>query len=224
MRLYEFNSKETIGRNPFKDAKENPALTQIAYLIARDCKPFLREINFPNNDNLWLYRGMSGMSDDRRMDPVAVRTDRKPVDTPLGAHNIVGQWMMKKFGWDPRSAGVFGVGSYYTSTYYGTVYAIFPKGDFRYIWSPVVDDLTAKIGVAIGIVPKSEEETRDYLALKPKILKVLNSGQWQQDTGLLECLRNYPAHEVVVKCKDYYAIPTSSNDFENLSDYINEVL
>jgi len=209
MRLFEFDI-----------AKKNPALKQISDLINRDCQPFLREIRFPNNSNRWLYRGVADFQADRRMEPIQVRTDRRPKDSAVAVHNITDQWMLEQFGWKPRSQGLFVCGNVGLAGYYGKVCAVFPRGEFQYVWSPVINDLTAWIGNAIGTVPKSEEELRDYNSMIQKIIELLEAGKWQQNKGMLKCLQNTPGHEITIKCGSYYAVPVTSTYFEDLPEYL----
>ena len=70
-----------------------------------------------------------------------VRPDRKPTDTPLPIHEFMDNWFYKKFGVKFRSNAMFATKSKGSSQIYGTVYVVFPIGEFKYCYSTVVSDL-----------------------------------------------------------------------------------
>jgi hypothetical protein len=114
--------------------------------IERDCKYYLdilRE-NLPKEKRLIRTESELG-------DPIIIkkttRKDRKPRDTPLLIHNIVDDILSKKFGWKPRSEGVFCVIS--GESYHGWHHML-PVGKFSYVWSPKIEDLTKELACDIS--------------------------------------------------------------------------
>ena len=99
--------------------------------IRENCKPFLKE-------KVIMYRGSHKKIELLRK--TRRRKLRKPKDTDIRVHKIAEKFFMKKFGWKPRSQGVFAVGSYSAATYYGNAYYFFPIGSYRYLWSPDKSD------------------------------------------------------------------------------------
>jgi hypothetical protein len=72
----------------------------------------------------------------------AVRTNRRPKDSPEWLHDALNDHFRKKVGVPLRSASVFCAGSSMLAGNYGDVYAIFPIGEFNYAWSKLVVDPT----------------------------------------------------------------------------------
>jgi hypothetical protein len=66
--------------------------------------------------------------------------NRKPRDTPKQIHNILDNVLFEKFGWYPRSTGVFAFESINLVRQYGEPYMIFPVNGYKYIWSPDIND------------------------------------------------------------------------------------
>lgn len=78
-----------------------------------------------------------------------VRHDRRPADTEPESHKLLDDWFNKEFGVRARSTTLFCVGDTKLGRadikQYGDLYIILPIGEFKYIWSPKVQDLFAKI-------------------------------------------------------------------------------
>ena len=192
---------------------------KIAENIKRDCQPFLKSIGFPNNAG-WLYRGMAQQPLERYLDPFAIRKDRRPLHTAAGASSIIDNWMHKKFGWYPRSQGLFAVSNVYFTEGYGATHIIFPIGDFGSVWSENIDDMTYRLGLTIGTVAKSEEASRNYEELAPKIIKMLEAGQWHANSKISEYLKTAPDNEIMINATSYYAVPVSDIPIQIFRDYL----
>lgn len=109
--------------------------------ITKDCKPFLKVMS--NNGNpLWIYSGRV-KHDDWYVDKV--RTDRKPRDTHPEIHEDLDDMFRDVFGYPARSASMFVSGDFGVVAQYGNEYFIFPKGNFKYLWSPDIADLYVNI-------------------------------------------------------------------------------
>lgn len=152
--------------------------------IKRDCKPFLKECR----DNMVLnlmMRGMKGKGDE--IFKQSVRQDRKPLSMPGDKHKAFDDWSLEKFGFRARSQSVFVTGSYDDARSYGHPYAIFPIGDFEFIWSPEVGDLF--------MYHTTSNVDFDDLGYK--------------DTDLKAALEL--ENEIMVHCKEYYAVPITED-------------
>ena len=105
-------------------------------------------------------------------------------------HDILDELFEKKFGWKPRSGGVFCTGSEATASGYGDAYIFFPIGDFEFLWSPKIHDLydhvTTRKPVGSIFMKDFYNETVD---------KYINSGM---ATAIAS------GHEIMVRCNSYY--------------------
>jgi hypothetical protein len=68
---------------------------------------------------------------------------RTPTDTPEEIQKWIDDEFEKKFGWRPRSQGVFASASVFGA--YNPRFIFFPIGKYKYIWSPEVQDFFGKL-------------------------------------------------------------------------------
>jgi len=151
-------------------------------LLKKNGEFFTRELSY-DIDNIRKYN---------------TRTDRSPVDTDIEIHNYFNNGLYKKFGWKPRSEGVF-VWNVEINEY---AYLFFPIGDFKYIYSPEVKDLYVTTN---KIQRKFDYTDEEY----DKIIDTY------KDSGIENVKHRV---EVVFKCKEYYLVDYS------LDIKFNEVL
>lgn len=151
--------------------------------IKRDCKPFIQ-----SKPGGLVMRGMTGKGDEifKRV----VRQDRKPLTMRADKHKAFDDWSKEKFGFGARTQCVFVTGDYGDAKSYGQPYAIFPIGDFRFIWSPEVGDLFMY----------NTTHIKDYDDLRYK------------DTDLADAVASN--NEIMVYCKEYYAVPIAEDNTE----------
>jgi len=175
-------------------------------MINKDCHDFLYETM-----GSFLVRGVKGLSEipshtalDHEGNEMEygiknVRTDRRPLDTSARRHKIFDDWFERKFGWKPRSEGVFAFGektSVNELKTYGTPCVIFPIGPIKYVWSPRVSDLYADINIYTGI--KGDDSVEDRII------------DWLDHAGYIDNQLEdaaYNSAEVMIKCSKYYAFP-----------------
>jgi len=171
-------------------------------LIKRDCKKWINESN-----GQFAFRGMKNKPLFIKHD---VRKNRKPKDTSKSQHELMDNVMNDKFGWHPRSEGLFCSGDMMSTTDYGVPYMIFPIGDYRYVWNPKVKDSfldTSNFSswwvqlLSIAI----EDKFLNKFIMEKSTKKMLKG---YIDTGLSNALRR--DNEVMVECKEYYAIRAES--------------
>jgi hypothetical protein len=98
--------------------------------IRKDCQPFLKYKNF-------LFRGMSGKGKEAFIKER--RKDRQPLHTDEVVNKIIDNIFLKVWGWRARSEGVFATNGFDVS-FYGQRHAIFPIGNFTYLWSELFTD------------------------------------------------------------------------------------
>jgi len=156
--------------------------------IKRSCKPYLKEVYKAKN---MLYRYIWKM--DEFWIRKKVRTNRKPKDTPKVYHEFVDDMLKKRFGWKPRSEGLFVWGKAHGRNL-GLGSIVFPIGKFKFVWNPEVLDLfnTINIDVVRGV---SEEEIRRTL---------INLIPGYTNEGFMSALKQH--NEIIIGCKEYYAV------------------
>ena len=113
-------------------------------------------------------------------------------------HKAFDKAAKKKFGWKPRSEGMFCVGNKEVAKYYGLAYSVWPIGTFKFIWSDEVDDFF------------NEYEDADPTDM-------INVIGMYTNKNLEGAIRD--GAEIMVKCKEYYAV---SNSFLNLTHWATQ--
>jgi hypothetical protein len=121
----------------------NDLMRDIVFLIKRDCDHFLKEMK---GSRRLLYRGISELPTQSKeiidnVYKVLTRKNRKPADMPNEIHIVINKKFKEKFGWQPRTEGVFTSFDSDIAYKYGNSYYFFPIGKYKYIYSDVVHDL-----------------------------------------------------------------------------------
>lgn len=196
----------------------------------KHCAPYLTELGLSPKDDLrevydktTLFRGMdnpvgekielqTSWGDDVNGLIMQVRKDRIPRDTHADLSSIVDDMLEHKFDWRPRQQGMFATGRLGLARNYGSVYRVFPMGDFRYVWSPDVRDLTLRVPEILRIAnitqrDVSDEYTSDELADFYEVLSD-NLSSTYKDTDISKVRGS--SHEVMIDCKEYLAIPLNN--------------
>lgn len=109
-----------------------------------DCKPIISELKeiYPKKEDFkFLYRGFK---DDVSPSGSKFKTnkERPPKDTQIELHEIADKVFLDVFGWKARSQGVFVFLNKANCKQYGITYLCFPAGDFRFVHSEEIHDLT----------------------------------------------------------------------------------
>lgn len=78
---------------------------------------------------------------------LTVRKNREPMSTSPAIHEAVDEYFNEKFGSKFRSNAVFGTGKRLQALGYGegVPYLILPVSDFKFAWSPIIQDLFSDI-------------------------------------------------------------------------------
>jgi len=216
MRLIHFLNEDIFDVIELKDIKEK---------IQKECKPWLiASKGYP------VWRGMRNPASGK----FKVRTERKPLDTPLDVHIKLNEIFKKHFGWQCRSEGLLTTGDRTVASSYGNAHQIFPIGKFRFVWSKNVHDLysiyvelISKQGITYAgggdwkqtnlpkqqdpktLVVKSDDlylSKKELASYKNIIFKQLDDliKKEYSDKNIVQAINSL--NEIMINCKEYYAI------------------
>jgi len=155
---------------------------QVIDILKKDCIPFLKELKKTGRKKI-LYRGYydfnSGIITKKK-----TRNDRTPKDMDETTSEYLDNLFKKKFGWYARSAGIFATANVFDTYEYGKPFLFFPIGKYKYIWSPVVNDLYTKIdNKGLSLEDVEERFSEDY---EMEQGEYTNNGSWEYDGIELE--------------------------------------
>jgi hypothetical protein len=115
-------------------------LVDVVKSIHKDCQPFLKEFIVPMGEKVdFLYSGR--LDSGKPFNKETMRTNRPSLDTNDMIHDDLNKAFQKKFGYPARASSMFVTGSMYMALEYGKIYAVFPIGNYKYLWSHEIDDL-----------------------------------------------------------------------------------
>lgn len=155
-------------------------------LLTKNCKQYLNAIK---GTQKLLYRGTEQVF---KIAEITPRKNRNPKDMPLEYHKLLDKLFNTKFGWKPRSTGIFCSGRHQAAVY-GSVYSIWPIGKFKFIWSPKIHDLYLKI--------YRDSSTFKNAIAQPAIQDLVDT---YQSNNLKSAI--YNENEVMLICNSYYLI------------------
>ena len=163
--------------------------------IKQDCQPYLQSVTDP----LRLFRGMAYEGKMSLLRKQIRLNDRKPKAMNDEIHNVINDYFTREFG-EPFRNALFVISNSNLASSFGIVYNIFPIGEFTYLWSPKVEDLNYNIlNGALETSPgKSKEDLIDELHHQL-------SKYHYRTHGLNDALDF--KHEIMIRCKEYYALP-----------------
>jgi hypothetical protein len=159
--IADYLEKDPRNQPSALDKQKTQKADELIVVLKRDCNKFINELKKCSS---YVFRSVHQDIGDLKLIQSRL-DDRTPKDTPKEVHNYVNSEFEKKFGWPVRN-GVFTSGR--RSFAYGTPYLFFPRGQYRYTWSPVIDDFYQKCYSETGIfIPKFlkkkyENEIKDY--------------------------------------------------------------
>lgn len=180
----------------------------IIMTIRRDCQPFLQEFNM----NFPVYRGTHKDFEGSLL-RVRSRTKRVPRDTPKHLHKLLDDILYRKFGWKARSEGVFVSKDRKSIGSYGYPHMVFPKGKYKYVWSPEIKDLYRSIRTdviaEIDELNRKGYTTRDIRADQvddefKQLLEILMRSY--KDTGYERSTEPALKNEAMFQTRDYYIV------------------
>jgi hypothetical protein len=125
-------------------------------LVTKNCQPILKELK---GGGKLIVRGKGSGYGINGIKEVTPRQDRRPLSTNATLSAAVDKALHKRFGWYPRSNGVF---TYYgdndLANAYGKVYYMLPIGEYKYVWSQKYEDLY------LYLAPRDFKLTPMYIA------------------------------------------------------------
>lgn len=117
------------------------------------CGSFLKEMENMKGDPDILFRGVKNhllgvkFGDRMRCEKLSdrlykypSRKDRLPSNTNETLTKIIDDYSKERFGFKMRSEGTFVTKRSKIAGYYGGPFVFFPVGDYKYVWSYLVDD------------------------------------------------------------------------------------
>lgn len=134
-----------------------------------------------------------------------VRKDRRSRDLPEPVHNAFNTWMKETFDIDGRTGSAFVLGekAKETASGYGELYVVIPQGEFKYLWSPEVNDLFrtyARSGIKDHLHSLTASGEMDMFQT---IVNSTMDTLGYRDTDLDQAL--YSTSEIMVEC-DYLLV------------------
>lgn len=182
MKLFELHNQEKVD--------------EAVELIKRDCSFYLKHAPYLNS-RIQMWRGISYLA--VPFSKQKAKKWRLPLHTPQKLHDSLNNFFVEKFGWPARS-GTFVSWDIDTAASYGDLYAIFPIGEFKYVWSPDVVDLYENLTDYL-------DDTEDAPTLD-EIDARLKNYSWK-DSGLSSMIPTYDMNELVIDATEYYAMSKS---------------
>ena len=213
MKYYELMEAET-----FKNTEE------VARNIFRDCQPFLKMWGWQKP----LFRGSRDY--DTRIPYIKEKTrqDRKPLDTRKPVHDAFVQEFNKLGFKANRNNSIFCTGDKFEANHFGTVYTIFPVGQFDFTWSSEIRDLTRRLPYLTEIIggmswskfselpPSDQKEKIDTNVIRNEIRNNYKNG------GNINAAI-FTGNEIMLTCKEYYLVNIKfhNNIMEELYKIVN---
>jgi len=191
MRLQQFITESSnFDTDHWEELKNN---------LNRDCKPFIKELRGASE---LLYRGVKRSEIPDFYTIKTSRTNRRPRFVHMDLHNELGSYLKSKFGWNPRTEGLFTTKSISNAYSWGKPVIIFPIGKFKYIWIENAHDLYGSYDSYSDLDPDSPTRKLVFKNIKRIVDIEYNS------TNLNKYL-SIPSHtttECIIKCDRYYSI------------------
>lgn len=170
--------------------------------IVSDCAPWFKA-NAPSHYIIW--HGTSSFKKESML--IRNRPRSNPSNSSIQIHNTVNRILQIKFGWLPRTEGLFVSGDRNVSSVYGKAYACYPVGDFKFVWSPDIADLFMywKSYVAKHKHLHISEITRKFA------YDLENSIEWK-NTDIRQAITS--GHEIIINASAFYLVDTDSDFYK----------
>lgn len=183
--------------------------------FAEDCREYLSIIG---SSEKVLFHGSDDKVKDFKIEQFKERT--RPRDSSTEVHNTANNFLFDKFGIEARNwlfvTGELGVAASYGRNL-SDIYAIFPIGPFKWIYSLDIDDLTQvvdEIKVKIGMSHINLEGDEIEELLDDELLKTLQQAKWAKDENLLTGINS--RNEIMLKCNSFYKVNIKSSTYINI--------
>lgn len=160
--------------------------------IKRHCTEMVKLVKQTKS---FLWRGLAG--DDEIFVIKKSRRNRYPTDTPERTHETFDRLYYKKYGWKPRSEGVFVSNKQRGTVGYGPAHIIFPVGRFKYTWAMDINDFFIYARRTIKLAAKQDEV--DF-----RIAEAIE--KYSNNKGIDKFMKKNVPGEMMIKCRLYYAL------------------
>ncbi len=174
--------------------------------ITKDCQPFLHEVGIDNAFN--LFRGVSdSYADDINK---RVRLDnRTPKSMDPHLFDNVNKYFTEIYG-QPFRNSMLATGDQYHTRLFGRTYAVFPKGNFKFLWNDKVQDFNfsySNFGRQLQDNDRIEgsmysSDNRDLIG-KLFLEEFVAEVDWHQIDLTSATAADV---EIMIRCKSYYGI------------------
>ena len=205
MRYHELLIEEVSATVDSETYFRMKALKHGISIIKKNCQPYLSQVEDP----MKLRRGVSR---NYKADPINGRpqfgkkqghlTGREPLGGPMRTHHdAVNKYFTSEFGYPFRN-GILSTGDQMMASGFGTDVAIFPIGEFKFLWSPSVEDLNQQISIEwaafrLDAAPESVE----------RLIIGLISEIGYQTTDLQAAIES--KNEIMIWAEEYYTLDNS---------------
>lgn len=217
-----------------EDFASEQVVRNFATTIKQNCQSYLKQ-----NKHAFvvdpLFRGIkppggfgsgSGDGDASTIRKKVRLSGRRATDMEQPLHDFYNKEFSKLYGGEYRNA-VFVNGSPGSASDYGTVYVIFPAGNFTFIWSEEVEDLYVETQKRYDDYPIggfTDAELSDALADGSDLYNDLWHGliNTYRSDNIVEAIEM--KHEIMIRCEYYYGIHADVRYNLPLSKKIEEIL
>ena len=203
MRFEKFIKKYSLDKNIIKILEEN-------------CRIYLNDLKKQNNKNpVLLYSGRK--SSDKFINK-KIRKGRSPKDTPKEVHKMIDNEFEKQFGLKPRSNSLFCYPDFNEIVWsYGTPFVIFPKGQYKLLWSPNVTDLLVKIRNYFGIHEVDKINNQDLQKYLQKLIETYKIS----DASAIPYIPE--DNEIMLISQSYYGISYKGSIGKQFKDFLGMI-
>jgi len=159
--------------------------------ILSDCAPFIKQLKKCNNNELLYHSTKSGdiktNIEKGGIYKLTPRVREKPRDMPIVLHEYLGDNLVEKFGWNPRTEAIFAhTDNFKNAHYYGLKYMIFPIGEYKYVWNTKISDPYLTLWTKYEIMQSGIEciYTDSYIPKKEDLEKLIIELEKSSDIDL----------------------------------------
>jgi hypothetical protein len=167
-------------------------------LIARNCQPYIQEMNGE------IYSLLRGMNEHQTFIKKRVRlNDRTPMAMSLRLQKTMNEYFSSQFGSPFRNAALC-TGDHNHAQIFGTVFSVFPIGEYQYLWSPDIADVNWAYG---AFRTNYQFDYADSNELDTGFMKNVIADATFRTIDLSVAIAS--EKEIMLRCNSYYGV---SND------------
>jgi hypothetical protein len=129
------------------------------------------------------------------------REDRNPMDSKYEVQMATDDYFYSKFGWRPRTEGLFAIPVYRIARDYAKddspfcTHMVFPNGNFKYVWSSQVNDFYSAVSSRSTVKTQADK----YLSGDKYDFEITLKSLKYTDTGL----DRITTQEVMIKASSF---------------------